>query len=152
MNFLENLYGNFYLSQSVDGAMSDGTYELVLQEKTNGIGSAIRGLLSFLTPSFKVGKVYGDENGRKITIVDIDAFEEGSSLGSITFELVNGSAAPQKAGIWTVGIFTLLGLGLAAFTVVEIRKLIPKETINLILITICGVVIFALYKLWWSKK
>lgn len=131
--------------------MDDGRYDLVFSEKYEGIGSAIKSIASFLVPSFQVGKTYGDENGRKITIVAINDIDNVTGTGSITFDLVNGVAAPQEAGVWAVGIFTLIGLALAAFTVVEIRKLVPKETINLALIAIIAVSVFAFYKFYWKK-
>jgi len=151
MKWLDDIYANFWLSQEVDGTMSDGRYSMIIGEKVPGILGAVKKFAELFVPSFKIGQTYGDEGGRQITIVAIDDIDPATGNGAITFDLVNGNAGPTEANLWIAGIMTLAGLALTLFTVKEIRKLVPKDTINIALIVIGLVVIYAVYRLWKQK-
>ena len=148
MNWLQNLYGNFYFSVNLQDSMSDGSYQLVFREKV--LGS--KKLAQLLVPSFKVGQAYTDENGRRITITGLTDNPDTDGNYYLDFDIVNGQAQEIKAGFWAEAIFVVIGLALALFTVVEIRKTVAKSTVTLVLLALSAVLIYALYKLWWVKR
>ena len=148
MNWLQNLYGNFYFSVNLQDSMSDGSYQLVFREKV--LGS--KKLAQLLVPSFKVGQAYTDENGRRITITGLTDSPDTDGNYYLDFVIVNGQAQEVKAGFWAEAIFVVVGLALALFTVVEIRKTVAKSTVTLLLLALSAVLIYALYKLWWVKR
>lgn len=134
-NWLTNLYDNFFVSGNVDTNVSDGVYRITVHEVIPGAAA--------LFPTLNAGQSFM-KNGKQIVIQD---FMKGDGSIQIKFSLhTDGTMKAEDANFWAAGILVVLGLAALAFTVTKIEKLVPKETINLVLITISVAVLFFVWK------